>query len=100
MILVVKTIDARYSKFLSLPTKANYSQTSSLAQTKKSKILNTVLKPKITYTYYTTMFSKPNIKKKLNKILNKLTKEICNTTKSTTNILTHLKNEDLFMIIY
>ena len=63
MILVVKTIDARYSKFLSLPTKANYSQTSSLAQTKKSKILNTVLKPKITYSYYTACSPNPTSKK-------------------------------------
>ena len=59
----------------------------------KIHILNTVIKLGIAYAYYATSFSKPDIKK-LDKILNKLTKEICNLPQSTTNILTHLPNED------
>ena len=57
-----------------------------------------MLKPGITYAYYTALFSNPT-SKKLNKIKNKLTKKISNTPRSATNIFTHLKNEDSFMII-
>ena len=59
-------------------------------------ILNTIIKPKITYAYYVVPLSKPDIKK-LDKVLNKLTKEICNLPNSTTNALTHLSHEDFGM---
>jgi len=94
IILFIKTINKRYSKFLSTSTKTKQSH-----QTKQSKILNTVMKSGITYAYYTALFSKSNIKK-TNKLLNKQTKEISNIPQSTTNIFIHLKNEDSFMIIY
>lgn len=56
-------------------------------------ILNTIMKPRIVYVYYTSPFSIPNIKK-LEKILIKVTKEIINLLKNTTNILAHLSDED------
>ena len=59
----------------------------------KIKILNTVIRPRITYAYYAVPFSKPDITK-LDQIIGKLTKEICNIPKSSANILTHLTHEN------
>ena len=60
--------------------------------TQKTKILNTVIKPWISYAYYAVPFSKPDIKK-WDKIISKLTKEICKMPKITANILTHLTHK-------
>ena len=57
------------------------------------KILNIVIKPRITYAYYVVPFSKPYMRI-LDQIIRKSTKEICNIPKNTTNILTHLPNEN------
>ena len=51
----------------------------------------------IAFAYYAVPFSKANVKK-LDKILSKLTKEIYNIPKITTNILTHLSNNDFGII--
>ena len=59
----------------------------------KSHTLKTITKPIITYTYYAVSFSEPNIKI-LDQKFSKLTREICNLPNSTSNILTHLSNED------
>ena len=59
----------------------------------KIKILNTLIKPRIAYAYYTVPFSKPDIKK-LDKIISKLTKDICHIPKSSVNILTQLPHEN------
>ena len=61
--------------------------------TQKIKILNTIIKSRIAYVYYTIPFSKPDIKK-LNKIISKLTKEICHMPKSTTNFLTQIPHDN------
>ena len=61
--------------------------------TQKLKILNTVIKPRITYAYYAIPFSKLDIKK-FDKKFSKLTKNICHIPKNTANILTHLPHEN------
>ena len=66
----------------------------SLATIKQNiHILNTILRPRLAYAYYAIPFSKPHIKK-LDKILSKLIEEICYLPNNTTNILTHLSNQD------
>lgn len=60
---------------------------------KQIHILNTLMNPRIAYTYYVVPFSNPNIRK-LDKLLSKLTKEICNLPKSTANILTRRSHKD------
>jgi hypothetical protein len=54
--------------------------TSPASLKQKIKILNTVIEPRIAYTYYAVPFSKPEIKK-LDKIISKITKETCNIPK-------------------
>ena len=65
---------------------------SSASLKQKIKILNTVIKPRIAYAYYTVSFLKPDIKK-LDKIISKITKKTCNIPKNTADILTHLPHE-------
>lgn len=60
------------------------------------KILNTVFKPRISYSSYAIPFSKLNMCK-IDKILIKLTKTICKIPNNTTNILLDL-NDDKYGI--